>query len=122
VVRIQYDASRATQITPTGRTTIAPFAATSDTSPPQVAFLAPTGGTRVAGSVAVAVQAYDNVGVARVQLSVDGALRATSATAPFAFTLDATALGAGAHTLQLQAYDAAGNANGSEQVTVFAGP
>ena len=45
-------------------------------------------------------QVADNVAVTSVQWSVDGALRLTATTAPFAFTLDLTGLSAGAHSFR----------------------
>ncbi len=93
----------------------------ADTTVPTVAMTAPTNGTTVSGSVALAASASDNVGVARVEFRVDGVLVGTDASAPYASTWDASAASAGSHTIQARAIDAADNAaNASVSVNVNA--
>jgi len=93
-------------------------AKTSDTQPPAVAISAPTAGTSVKGIVAVNASASDNVGVARVELYVNGALLATDTTSPYGFSWDTTKRADGAATLFARAYDSAGNATSSSSVAV----
>jgi chitinase len=81
----------------------------SDTTPPSVSITAPLAGANVSGSVPVAASASDNVGVTKIEFSVDGALVATSTAAPFGFSWSASTATAGAHTITATAYDAAGN-------------
>jgi subtilisin family serine protease len=88
-----------------------------DTQAPTVAVTSPTGGT-VQGLVTVNVTASDNVGVARVELWVNGTLYATDASAPFAFTWNSALVPDGTATLVAQAYDAAGNKGTSKAVSV----
>jgi len=57
--------------------------------------------------------------VVKVELYVDGALTATSTRAPFTTKWNTQRVRAGAHTLQLKAYDAAGNRGVSALVTVY---
>ncbi len=71
-----------------------------DTTPPTVSVSPPANGT-------VAVQASDDVGVGRVELWANGTLVATDYTAPYTFSL--AGLPTGKTTLQVRAYDAAGN-------------
>ena len=59
----------------------------------------------------------DNVGVVRVEWYFDGALSATTNTAPFSYTLNLTPV-AGAHTLVARAFDAAGNHTDSPALTL----
>jgi PKD repeat protein len=59
----------------------------------------------------------DNVGVVRVEWYFDGALSATTTTAPFSYTLNLTPV-AGSHTLVARAFDAAGNHTDSAAVTI----
>src|SRR5262249_59016238 len=55
-----------------------------DTTPPAVNLTAPSNGATVSGTVTVAANASDNVGVAGVQFRLDGAnLGAEDATAPY---------------------------------------
>jgi hypothetical protein len=90
--------------------------------PPQVTIAAPLGGGRVSGTVPVRVDAFDDVGVTRVEWLVDGLVKGSDSSAPFAFAWDTGGLeDRSGHRLQLKAYDAAGNANRSGIRTVFVG-
>ena len=91
---------------------------TADTQPPTMSITNIPNGSTVNGLVAVDVAAADNVGVARVELYVDGAKIATDTAAPYLFTWDATARPDGPATLQARAYDAAGNVGTSSSVSV----
>jgi hypothetical protein len=70
----------------------------------------PTGGATVKGSVTVAGTASDNLGVAKVEVSVDGgAFRLAQGTGSWSLPLDTTAYADGSHTLVARATDLAGN-------------
>ncbi len=90
-----------------------------DTTPPSIAITSPALGSTVSGNVSVLVNASDNVGVAKVELYVDGVLKATSKAAPFTTKWNARQASPGAHTLQTKAYDQAGNSAPSAPVTVY---
>ncbi len=94
------------------------LAATVDTVAPTAAIASPAGGTAVSGLVTIDAVASDNVGVARVELWVDGALVTSDPGAPYGFTWDSRKTGNGSHSLVVRAYDAAGNAANSTAVTV----
>ncbi|HKA91134.1 MAG TPA: Ig-like domain-containing protein, partial [Haliangiales bacterium] len=89
-----------------------------DLTPPTTSITSPPGGATVAGTITVTADAADNVGVARVELWLDGALLATDTIAPYAWTWDTTGAANGAHSLATVAYDAAGNQGTSPAVTV----
>jgi poly(hydroxyalkanoate) depolymerase family esterase len=89
-----------------------------DTVAPTVSITSPAGGTTVSGALAVTATATDNVGVTRVDFFVDGALKGSDSTAPYAVTIDTTALGNAAHAISARAFDAANNAGTSATVTV----
>ncbi|MES2149841.1 MAG: Ig-like domain-containing protein [Pseudomonadota bacterium] len=72
-----------------------------------------TGGS---GSIALAATASDNVGVARVEFYIDGALKASGTVAPYSASYDSTLLVNGSHSLVARAYDAAGNVGLSSAV------
>jgi subtilisin family serine protease len=92
---------------------------TGDTQPPGATITTPTGGAKVSGFVPVNVTATDNVGVARVDLLVNGTVVASDATAPYALTFDSAAYEDGKQlSLQARAVDAAGNAGSSSTVAV----
>ena len=90
-----------------------------DTVAPTVTITSPADGQTVRKSVDVKVQAADNVGVTLVELYVDGALRASSSSAPFTMKWNANSVRPGRHALQVKAYDRAGNVGGSTVMTVY---
>jgi thermitase len=89
-----------------------------DITPPTASITSPANGNTVSGNIAVSVSASDNVGVTQVELYIDNVLFATDATAPYSFTWDTTRSSEGTHTLQAVAYDAAGNSEASNTVSV----
>lgn len=91
---------------------------TADTVRPTVSITSPVDGATVSGSVAVTVAASDNVGVAKVDLLVDGALQGTRTAVPYTF--DWAPPASGSHSLVARATDAAGNVGSSPSVTVTA--
>ncbi len=91
---------------------------TADTTRPTVAIAAPLGSSTVSGTVAVNVNAADNVGVARVQLKVNSTIVATDSASPFSFAWDSKGVANGMATLTAIAYDAAGNMTSSTPVSV----
>jgi glucose/arabinose dehydrogenase len=91
----------------------------SDTTAPTVSVTAPAAGATVSGTTTVTATAADNVGVAGVQFSLDGAsLGAEDTTAPYSVSWATTSAANGAHNLTARARDAAGNATTSSAVTV----
>ncbi|MCP3166622.1 M4 family metallopeptidase [Myxococcus qinghaiensis] len=77
---------------------------------------APTVAASISGSapaLQLHAQADDNVGVARVEFFVDGALAGNVSVQPYQSPLDATPLSNGTHQLVAVAYDAAGNSTAS---------
>ncbi len=98
--------------------TVAVNNTTADLTPPEVLITSPADSAFVSGTITVSVSASDNVGVTLVELYVDGGFQATDSTAPFSFEMDTTGMGDGSHTLQVRAYDAAGNAAASASVSV----
>jgi subtilisin family serine protease len=88
-----------------------------DTTPPTVSITSPTNGSTVSGSVSVAANATDNVGVARVEFYVDGNLKNTDSTLPYSWSWDSTTVANGSHAISAKAFDAAGN-SALDSVTV----
>ena len=90
-----------------------------DTTPPAVGITSPASGQTVQGTVTVAADASDNVGVAGVQFLLDGAaLGAEDTSAPYSVAWNTGAAANGSHTLRAAARDAAGNVATSAAVTV----
>ena len=91
-----------------------------DTTPPSVQITSPgNSATLTSKTTKVYVVASDNVGVTRVDLTVDGKFFATSSSATPTFSWNTGKIAKGAHTLQSTAYDGAGNTNRSAVVTVY---
>jgi chitinase len=85
-----------------------------DTQPPQITLLYPPAGQDLTGTIVVATNITDNVGVTRVEFYVDGGIGGAPNqvvnTAPWNFTWNTAAWADGQlHTLFIKAYDAAGN-------------
>jgi Pro-kumamolisin, activation domain/Bacterial Ig domain len=92
---------------------------TPDTTAPTTSITAPANGATVSGTaISVTASASDNVGVTRVEFYLDGVLKSTDTTSPYAWTWDSTTAANGSHALVSKAYDAAGNIGTSATITV----
>jgi pseudomonalisin len=91
---------------------------TPDTTAPTTSITAPANGATVSGTVSVTASASDNVGVTRVEFYLDGVLKSTDTTSPYAWSWDTTTATNAAHSLVSKAYDAAGNIGASATVSV----
>jgi hypothetical protein len=91
----------------------------ADLVPPAVSITAPTTGTTLAGTVTIAANASDNIGVAGVQFKVDGAnAGAEDTSSPYSGAWNTTTVSNGSHTLTAVARDVAGNVTTSAGITV----
>jgi hypothetical protein len=92
---------------------------TTDTTPPTVSMTAPASGATVSGTVTVSANATDNVAVARVQFTVDGAnLGSAIATAPYQTSWDTTKATNGVHAISAVAVDTSNNSATASAVSV----
>jgi PKD repeat protein len=89
-----------------------------DNVAPTAEVTAPIGGGIVTGTVALAANASDNVGVTRVTFFVNGVAVGTDTTEPYSLTWNTTLGGNGSHSIVAKAYDAGGNVGASAAVTV----
>ncbi len=80
----------------------------ADTAPPMVQLTSPAAGAQVAPGFAITASASDDQAVTKVDLWIDGAFVASDASASYTFSAPAS-LVAGAHSLEVRAYDGAGN-------------
>jgi len=81
-----------------------------DTIAPSVRILTPATGSTLSGTVSITASASDNIGVAGVQYSLDGAPLGSEATAsPYTLSWNTGTVAQGSHTLTATARDAAGN-------------
>lgn len=89
-----------------------------DDEAPAISISAPISGGEVSGIVDVAINATDNVAVARVVLFANGQQIFSSDQSPFAFSWDTTLLPDGTYNLTAHAFDEADNEGVSSTVTV----
>lgn len=85
---------------------------------PTATITAPVNGATVSGTVAIAANASDDIGVDHVEFLLDGALLGSDATAPYAYSWNSATASNGAHALQARAIDLAGNSGSSAAVNV----
>jgi len=91
----------------------------NDITPPSVSITAPANGATVSSTLTVSASASDNVGVASVQIQIDGAnFGALDTTAPYSVSWNTTTVANGSHTITAVARDAAGNSRTSAASTV----
>jgi hypothetical protein len=74
-----------------------------------VSITSPVAGATVSGTITIAANASDNVGVAKVDFLVDGVLLSSDTTAPYSASWNTTTATNGSHTLTAKAFDAANN-------------
>lgn len=102
-----------------GQTTTTPPPPATDTTKPVTAISSPANNSAAKDTITITGSATDNVAVVKVELLVDGAVKATDSAAPFAsFSWDTKTVADGSHSLSIKAYDAAGNSATSAAVTI----
>ncbi|WP_305046180.1 S8 family serine peptidase [Geoalkalibacter sp.] len=89
-----------------------------DTQAPQVSIRAPLNGSRLPNNALVDAQGWDNVGVVRMELYINGSLAATSHSGTLSYRWMTNKMPAGAYTLSVKAFDAAGHV-AQDSVTVY---
>jgi subtilisin family serine protease len=99
--------------------TLFPGGGTADVTLPIIQLTAPASGSTVSGSVSFSASASDNSGiVTAVEFFVDGVLKGTDTSAPFAIGWDTRTSSDGAHVLSARAYDPSHNVGASAQRSV----
>ena len=89
-----------------------------DTTAPTVKVTNPLNSATVSGRVSVFVSASDDVGVTKVDIAVDGMIKATDTSSPYTYRWNINKqTPTGVHIIQATAYDAAGNKS-SDQISV----
>jgi len=91
----------------------------ADTVPPATSVTAPIDGSTALGLVNITAAGSDNFGVVKLEIYIDGAVRACNVGAvSISFPWDTSAVANGIHTIISKAYDAAGNVGTSQTITV----
>ncbi|GAB6067761.1 hypothetical protein JCM13664_10800 [Methylothermus subterraneus] len=93
-------------------------AAVQDTVPPRVAISSPPDGSKVGTKVTIKASASDNVGVASLQLLIDGKLVASTNTSSLSYNWNTRSVSPGTHTIRADAVDTSGN-GASQTVSVI---
>jgi len=88
-----------------------------DTTAPVVRILNPAADAKVSGTVAISVNASDNVGVNSLKLYIDGKLVSSGSTSFLSYNWNTKRARAGVHTISTQAIDLSSNI-GSQSISV----
>lgn len=101
-------------------TVVIPDPVVPDTTAPVTTISSPANGTTVRGKAVVNASATDNIKVARTEMLFDNTVVANSASETISYTLNFKSrnIAKGAHTVTVNAYDAAGNV-GTKSITVY---
>lgn len=90
-----------------------------DDSAPTVAITSPAAGSSISKTtVKITVNASDNVGVSKLELYIDGALRTVTSQSYLSWSWNTRKEARGQHIISAKAYDAAGNAQ-TDAITVY---
>jgi thermitase len=89
----------------------------ADTVAPVPTISSPGNGATVSGNITINASATDNVGAVRMELWIDGSLRATSNTSNLSSRWNTKSASKGTHTIHVKAFDAANNM-GETQISV----
>ncbi|MHB8493569.1 MAG: S8 family serine peptidase [Casimicrobiaceae bacterium] len=109
---VAYDAAGNSATSAAATVTVAsstPSPSVSDTTPPVVTITNPANGSKVSGMVKVGASATDNVAVASVTLSVDGAIVAMTNASSITYSWNTRKVSSGSHTISVMAKDTSGN-------------
>jgi uncharacterized protein (TIGR03382 family) len=91
--------------------------APADNSPPTIMITSPQKGATVQAGFTITADANDDLGVLRVDFSIDGQVVGSATTPPYMFT--SAALDVGSHTVEATAYDAVNHTSDSAMVTII---
>jgi hypothetical protein len=100
----------------TGSITVA-VSNVADTVAPVPTISSPGNGATVSGNITINASATDDVGAVRMELWIDGSLKATSNTANLSSRWNTKSASKGTHTINVKAFDAANNM-GETQISV----
>ncbi len=90
----------------------------NDLTAPTVSLTSPGNNMTVSGSVNIAANASDNVGVSRVEFYLNNVLLSATNMSPYAYAWNSKNVANGVYTLTAKAYDAAGNLGLSQALTI----
>ncbi len=91
--------------------------APTDNSPPTITLTSPQKNATVQSGFMITADANDDLGVVKVDFSIDGQIVGTATSPPYMFM--SAPLGTGAHTVEATAYDAVNHTSDSAMVTII---
>lgn len=91
-----------------------------DTTPPTVSINSPINGATVVSTVQISASASDNIGVDRVEFSINSSTISTDNSSPYEVAWNSASVSDGIYTLKAKAYDSTGN-NASKTITIIVG-
>ena len=87
--------------------------------PPTISITNPANNAEISGTVTVSANASDDIGINKVEFSIDGgATVSTDTTAPYSFSWDTTTVSNATHTLSATAFDSGSNTT-TDTITVI---
>ncbi|MGA9565315.1 MAG: choice-of-anchor D domain-containing protein [Candidatus Korobacteraceae bacterium] len=89
-----------------------------DVTPPTTQITAPANNATVSGTITVTATAADNVGIASIQIYIDGTLVASGSSSPLNYSWNTVTATNASHTIYSKASDVAGNVGTSPTITV----
>jgi tetratricopeptide (TPR) repeat protein len=89
----------------------------SSDNPPTVTITSPANDATVSAMVTVQVNAVDDKGISKVEISIDNVLTITLTASPYTYQWDSTGVGNGSHTIKATAYDSA-NQTAEDQIGI----
>lgn len=95
-----------------------PTAPEPDKQSPTVSIAQPSVGATLTGSVTIAMNASDNVGVSKVDFYANNQLQGSISSAPWTYAWNTASMSDGNYSLAAWAYDAAGNVGYSSNINV----
>ena len=90
----------------------------ADSNPPAISVLTPIDGISFNDIIQVNVSAPETVAISKVQFFANDSQVGETISAPFVFSWDTSVLSRGDYSLSVRAFDAAGNQESSESLTV----
>jgi hypothetical protein len=101
-----------------GGTETTPPPPTGDITAPVVSISSPSNGATIGSNTKINVKATDDTRIAKLEIYVDGILKASSSKSSLSYGWSSRKASTGAHTITAKAYDAAGNV-GQTTITVY---
>lgn len=90
----------------------------TDSTAPLVSITNPLNNATVSGTVIMTANATDNIGVAKVEFYVDGAMKSSDSNSPYSYSFDSASVSDGNHQFSARAYDIANNVGNSTMIVV----